>query len=200
MTILTQQGPGEMTMRSAQIPQPQQDDGRDPSIAPIIVAVDGTRASSMAAAAGVLLAQDIHAPVVFVYVRRGPSTLWGTPFYKRRLTRAMASARAALEPPCMLASDVGVDAEVEILEGSPGRRIAELATARGAQLVVVGSRRSRFGRSISRRLIAASNVPVLVTPDEERGRPFHRRGDRRQRRVVENEHALRLRERRAGCA
>lgn len=177
-TTVTQQSSSERATRSAEMQRPRHGAEQAASTAPMIVAVDGTPASSMAAAAAVLLACDIHAPVVFVYVRRGPSTVWGSPFYERRLTQALASARAALEPPCMLASDVGVDGEVEILEGSPSRRIAELAAARGAQLVVVGARRRRLRRSVSRRLIAVSNVPVLVTPDEESGRPLDRPSDR----------------------
>ncbi len=119
MTTGMHHGPGEMTTRPAQMPQPRQDDGRGPSTAPIIVAVDGTRASSIAAADAVLLGRDTRAPVVFVYVRRGPSTVWGKPFCQRRLTRALANARIALEAPYMLARDAGVGAEVEILEGSP---------------------------------------------------------------------------------
>jgi nucleotide-binding universal stress UspA family protein len=47
------------------------------------------------------------------------------------------------------AADSGVNSEGEILEGSPRRRIAEFAGDRGAQLVVVGSRRHKLGRSVS---------------------------------------------------
>jgi nucleotide-binding universal stress UspA family protein len=200
MTIVTHYRPGEMAMSPAPNAGAAANDGCGPSTAPIVVAVDGTRANSMAAADAVLLARDIRTPVVFVYVRRGPSTVWGKPFYQRRLTRALAKARSALEPPYMLARDAGVDAEVEILEGSPSRRIAGLAAARRAQLVVVGSRRGRLRRSVSRRLIAASNGPVWVAPDEESGRASQRPGDRRRQRAVGEEHAPRLRERRAGCA
>jgi nucleotide-binding universal stress UspA family protein len=62
------------------------------------------------------------------------------------------------------AADAGVDAEAEILEGSPRRRIAEFAKDRGAQLVVLGSRRHKFGRSVSSGVARAADRPVVVTP------------------------------------
>jgi hypothetical protein len=99
----------------------------------------------------------------------GPLGGVGQAVCQRRLTRAITNARRALEPPCILAND----AEVEILGGSPSRRIAELAAARGAQLVVVGSRRGRLRRSVSHRLIAASNVD---RPSVESLRPPFERG------------------------
>jgi hypothetical protein len=44
-----------------------------PDAAPIVVAVDNSRAAAAAVRAGVRLGADLAAPVVFVYVRRGPS-------------------------------------------------------------------------------------------------------------------------------
>jgi hypothetical protein len=56
-----------------------------PEAPPIVVAVDNTRAARAATAAAVRLAQDLVAPLVFVYVRRGPSPALGRPYYQRRL-------------------------------------------------------------------------------------------------------------------
>ena len=76
----------------------------------------------------------------------------------------MADARKVLDDALKSAADAGVDAETEILEGSPQRRIAEFAKDRGAQLVVLGSRRRKLGRSVSSGVARAADRPVVVTP------------------------------------
>ncbi len=108
------------------------------------------------------VAEEIGAPIVFVYVRRGPAGILGEPTYQQRLTAAMARGRRVLDEALQAAAAAGVQAEGEILEGSPRRRIAEFARSRGAQLVVVGSRRRKVGRSVSRGVTSASSRPVLV--------------------------------------
>lgn len=142
-------------------------DGRDMStgagqVAPIVTGVDGSSASTVAVDAAVDVAGDLGAPIVFVYVRRGPAGILGEPTYQRRLTAAMAHGRRVLDDALQAAAAAGVQAEGEILEGSPRRRIAEFARSRGAQLVVVGSRRRKVGRSVSRGVTKASSRPVLV--------------------------------------
>jgi nucleotide-binding universal stress UspA family protein len=130
--------------------------------APIVAAVDGSSASRGAVEFAVKLATDLNAPLVFVYVRRGPSGMLGTPFFQRRLTAAMSHARRILARALRSAERAGVDAEGEILEGAPRKRILELAADREARLIVVGSRRHRFSRSVSRGLMRAAQRPVVV--------------------------------------
>jgi nucleotide-binding universal stress UspA family protein len=67
------------------------------------------------------------------------------------LDRALGSAKAA-----------GLDAESEILEGTPRRRLAEFARDRRARLLVVGARRRRLGRGVSRELVRNARRPVVV--------------------------------------
>ena len=64
---------------------------------PIIVAVDGSPAAAAAVQAAVRLARDLTAPLVFVYVRRGPSSALGEPYYQRRLDAEMRAGRRALD-------------------------------------------------------------------------------------------------------
>jgi nucleotide-binding universal stress UspA family protein len=135
---------------------------REGQVASIVAGVDGSSASTVAVDAAVDVAGELGAPIVFVYVRRGPAGLLGEPAYQRRLTAAMARGRRVLDDALQAAAAAGVHAEGEILEGSPRRRIAEFARNRGAQLVVVGSRRHRVGRSVSRGVTRASSHPVLV--------------------------------------
>lgn len=74
----------------------------------------------------------------------------------------MARARRVLDGAVKAAADSGVNSEGEILEGSPRRRIAEFAGDRGAQLVVVGSRRHKLGRSVSCGVVRAAGRTVVV--------------------------------------
>ena len=133
-----------------------------PDAAPIVVAVDTSRAAAAAVQAGVRLAKDLAAPVVFVYVRRGPSSALGEPYFQRRLDAEMASGRRALTDALAVAEEVGVPATGEQLAGDPARRVVEFARLRAARLVVLGSRRWRLGRGVTRGVIRKADRPVLV--------------------------------------
>jgi nucleotide-binding universal stress UspA family protein len=130
--------------------------------APIVAAVDSSAASRAAAQTAVRLGAELDTPLVFVYVRPGPPGFLGEPVYQLHLTAAMARARRVLARAVRAASRAGVAAEGEILEGSPRRRILEFARERGARLVVVGRRRRRLGRSVSRAVVRAARRPVVV--------------------------------------
>jgi nucleotide-binding universal stress UspA family protein len=138
------------------------------NIAPIVAAVDGSAASRAAVDEAVRLAAELDARLVFVHVRRGPAAVFADPVYQRRLTKEMARARHVLDRALAVAARAGVPAEAEILEGSPRRRIAEFARDRGARLVVVGSRKRKFGRSVSSGVVRAAERPVVVARDVSR--------------------------------
>lgn len=140
----------------------------DASAAPIVAAVDASDASRAAVSEAVALAGALDAPLVFVYVRRGPAGFFGRPVYQRRLTRELARARRVLDQALAVAASAGVDAQGEILEGSPRRRLAEFARDRGARLVVVGSRKRKLGRSVSRGVVRAARRPVVVATGLQR--------------------------------
>ena len=129
---------------------------------PIVAAIDGSRVGRHAGDAAVRLAVESDAPLTFVYVRRGPAGFFGTPVFERRLTRKMAEARRVIDRAVCHAARAGIEAEGEILEGSPRKRIVEFANDRSARLIVVGSRRHRLGRSVSRAVVRAARRPVLV--------------------------------------
>jgi len=95
-------------------------------------------------------------------VRRRPPGFLGAPVYQQRLTKKMEEGERALEAALRVAEAAGVEADGMILEGSPSRRIVELARARGARMVVVGRRRRRLGRSVSRAVVRAARRPVIV--------------------------------------
>lgn len=130
--------------------------------APIVAAVDGSSENRAAIDTAVQLAGELKAPIVFVHVRRGPDGFLGAPVYQQRLTAEIQRARRVLDSALRAAAHAGVEAEGEILEGSPRRRIAEFARHRGARLVVVGSRRHKVGRSVSSGVVRAAGRPVVV--------------------------------------
>ena len=134
--------------------------------APVVVAIGNSPAAAVAARDGVRLAQELAAPLVFIYVRRDPSIAWGEPYYQRRLDAEMRAARRALDDALAVAEDAGVPATAEQLAGSPARRVVEFARERGAQLLVVGSRRRFLGRSVSRDVIRSADRPVVVAARE----------------------------------
>jgi nucleotide-binding universal stress UspA family protein len=152
------------TMSVVASPRAPQTSSASPTVAqaPIVAAVDGSTASRAAVDAAVRLGRELGAPIVFVYVRRGPSAFWGSPVYQRRLTAEMTRARRVLTTVLTSARRAGVDAEGEILEGKPRQRILELADDRGAQLVVVGTRGRRLRRSVSTSVSQSSERPVVV--------------------------------------
>jgi nucleotide-binding universal stress UspA family protein len=132
------------------------------NVPPIVAAVDGSGASRAAIGEAVRLAGELNAPITFVYVRRGPAGFFGAPIYQRRLTNEMARAGRVLDRALAVAKSAGVQAEGEILEGSPTRRITEFARDRSARLIVVGSRGHKLRQSVSTAVIRAAGRPVIV--------------------------------------
>jgi hypothetical protein len=69
---------------------------------------------------------------------------------QERWRAPVASSTALSVPP-----RAGVEADGEILEGSPQQSILEFAAARGARLVVVGSRGRKLGRNVPGAIVRA---------------------------------------------
>lgn len=135
---------------------------RGPDSRPIVAAVEGSDVSVTAAREAARLAAELGAPLVFVYVRRRPWPGFGVPYHQRRLNAEMAKARRALNAALGAANEEGVASEWEILEGETATRVVDFAGHRNARLMVLGSRRRRIGRSVSQRVIQASDRPVVV--------------------------------------
>jgi len=133
-----------------------------PSAQPVVVAVDDSPAAEAAVRDGVRLAGELAAPVVFVYVRRGPPDALGEPYYQRRLDAERRLGDRAIAAGIAAARRAGVRATGEQLHGTPARRLEDFARLRDAQFIVVGARRRRLGRSVSRAVIRRADRPVLV--------------------------------------
>jgi nucleotide-binding universal stress UspA family protein len=134
--------------------------------APIVAAVDASPSGAAAVRDAIPIAQRLGAPVVFVYVRDGPSSILGEPYYQRRLDAETFAAKRALGEALAAAEQADVAATGEVLDGAPARRLVEFAQLRHARMVVLGPRRRRrLRRSVSRRVIGAADRPVLVADE-----------------------------------
>ena len=134
----------------------------------MVIATDGSEAAEEAVVAGARVARTLGTKAVLVYVRPPLGPL-GEPYYQEKLSEQMAHARTALERAQTLARQEGAEADEEILEGTPPDLIVELARARKASLIVVGSRglgavAGALLGSVSSAVIHRADRPVLVVP------------------------------------
>lgn len=133
----------------------------------IVIATDGSAGAFVAVEQGVWLAKMLDAKVTLVAVARTPLAVLGDPYYQRALTADLTKARTAIADAILSAQERHVPYETEVLQGSPAEKILEVAQARGADLIVIGSR----GRgavtgavlgSVSSDVVHRSDRPVLV--------------------------------------
>ncbi len=141
----------------------------------LVIATDGSPGAHEALETGLALARESGAVATLVYVRHGPFRALGDPLYQRSLSEELRRGRSALAEAQALAGEAGVDSESEILEGHPAERVIELARARNAELIVVGSR-GRGGiagallGSVSTDIVHKADRPVLVVKQRSRAR------------------------------
>lgn len=132
----------------------------------VVIATDGSDAADRAVTAGARLARRLGARAVLVYVRPAVGTL-GEPYYQEKVSEQMAHARTALDRAQSLAAAEGAETQEEILEGEAAERIVELARARDAAMIAIGSRglgaiAGALLGSVSSAVLHRADRPVLV--------------------------------------
>jgi nucleotide-binding universal stress UspA family protein len=138
---------------------------------PIVVAVDGSPAAEQAVAVALDLASAQTAKVVFVHYSPIAATLLEAAPDRGPSPEGIEAADSVLGAAAKKGRERGIAFELEILDergtSDIAASLAGIAEARGASLVVVGSR----GRgpiagavlgSVSYGLLSLSRVPVLV--------------------------------------
>jgi nucleotide-binding universal stress UspA family protein len=135
----------------------------------IVVAADGSPASSQGLEQVADLATRVGAKVVVVFVRHLPATAMMAPgVADSTVAQTLDDQEADVRQEAVRAlGGTGVDWEVVVRAGSPGEEIVQVADESGADLVVVGSNRhsslhNLFLGSTAAYLAAHSEAPVLV--------------------------------------
>lgn len=133
----------------------------------ILVATDGSENGRYALEEAVELAASAGAGLTVVYVRHAPLPLLGEPVYQRSLSAELRHANETVAVAKGLARTAGIEAEGEVLEGDPAKRILELARLRDVDLIVVGSRglgplAGTLLGSVSLDVLHHADRPVLV--------------------------------------
>jgi len=122
----------------------------------ILLAVDGSRYSDMAASASISIAKQLHAPVSVVSVA-----------YSEHKEQRHQEAEQIVNRVTHFLSQEGIQVDGEVLTGRPGEVIVEAAHARGIDLIVIGSHgRTGLERmlmgSVSDKVIGHAQCAVLV--------------------------------------
>ena len=139
----------------------------------VVVGFDGSELSHAAVAAARAQAGN-DGKVIVVHAYWLPPDFLGWAEYDRLLAKRQSHARAALDELVRDRVDtLGADHEIELIGGTPAQALLDVARARHANTIVVGSR--GLGRvkgaigSVSQRLLQLADVPVLVIPSSDTG-------------------------------
>ena len=135
----------------------------------IVVAADGSPASTRGLEQVADLAPRIGAKVLVVYVRHIPATAMMAPGNAdASIVQALDEQESEVKQDVLrLLGGTGVELEIVVRSGSTGEEIVQFADESGADLVVVGSNRhsslhNLFLGSTAAYLAAHSQAPVLV--------------------------------------
>ncbi|MDT3435999.1 universal stress protein [Haloarcula sp. 1CSR25-25] len=131
----------------------------------ILVPIDGSDHSDLAAEQAMTLAEQFDAVVhvLFVVEQAGPSGHWDFAVEKQE-----AAGEEALDAVATLGEERGVHVERHVRRGTPSEEIVDAATDYAVDLIVMGTQgRTGFSRiatagSTTERVVRLTDVPTLV--------------------------------------
>lgn len=136
----------------------------------LLVAYDGSEQSIRALKTGIEMARSWNATLEVVHVFDIPMLIVGEAMIPPPVENSVAIAQEAdnlaAEAQSIL-SAAGMQAEVTVLQGDPGRRIIETAKEKQTDLIIIGSRglsglREMFLGSVSSYIVKHSEVAVHI--------------------------------------
>lgn len=138
----------------------------------ILVATDGSPASSAASEEAIDLAQRLGAQLLVINVVNVPEVTAASAIFPGTVFSAREEAESIARAVVDAARRSGAIATYLTWEGQPGEAIVAAAESEGADLVVVGTHgRSVIGRlllgSVSEYVVRHSRVPVMVVRPRE---------------------------------
>lgn len=130
----------------------------------IVVGYDGTEGARAALRCAVELGKDLNAPLVLVFgygLQRTSAELRAQLDAVRELGES--ATKAGLEE----ARSAGVEVKAELVDAKPAEALAQVASDRGARMIVIGSHGERplagaLLGSVPHKLLHTSETPVLV--------------------------------------
>lgn len=155
------------------------EDGRGEALGPIVLAVDGSEESKLAAQAAAEISAATGSPVHLIHVMPTESRLYGQHAYSRDVKRrlmeeARTEGRKFLEDRAgKVRAAGGETAQTYLGVGRPDEEIVELAEEIGAGMVVIGSRglggirRALLG-SVSDSVMRHAHCPVMIVRKPDR--------------------------------
>lgn len=132
----------------------------------LLCATDLSQRSDHAVQRAAMLARRLDAHLLLLHVIDPAQS-------ERMIRRRSTRARIVLDARARKLARVGSDPQVSVRVGRPHQTIAEVATEWGADLIILGSYRRRFGDSFlgttAERVIRKARRPVLVVNGEATG-------------------------------
>jgi nucleotide-binding universal stress UspA family protein len=140
----------------------------------ILLATDGSSHAEKALRYTRDLGLRDDAQVIVVHAFEPVPTRLGEPWRDQIVARHVSAGREVADEAAQKLREAGVDVIIEVLEGPPADAILRVADVRQPDLIVMGSRghgelASLLLGSVSHRVLAHTDVPVLVVRSMKKG-------------------------------
>jgi nucleotide-binding universal stress UspA family protein len=140
----------------------------------ILLATDGSSHAGKALRYARDLALRDDAQVIVVHAFEPVPTYLGQSWADEIVARHVTVGREVADEAAQKLQEANVDVIIEVLEGPPADAILRVANVRRPDLIVMGSRgqgqlASLLLGSVSHRVLAHTDAPVMVVKDTEQG-------------------------------